>query len=90
MATLHLRRLAVFVDAPDPGCFHWVLIESKHDASVWEDIGASEQSFPNWHAAYAAGTVELFKMIEDNNKGPLASGEDENASPVGAISSQPS
>lgn len=83
MAQFHLRRIAVFVDEPDPGCFYWVLIESKHDASIWEDIASSEESFDTWQAAYGAGTVELKRLVFDEKTGPLAVGEDENASPVG-------
>lgn len=79
----HLRRIAIFVDEPDPGCFYWVLIESKHDASVWEDVKSSDESFDTWQAAYDAGTVALMHLVPDETKGPQAPGEDENASPVG-------
>lgn len=60
-----------------------MLIESKHDASIWEDIASSEESFDAWQAAYGAGTVELMRLVPDEKTGPLAVGEDENASPVG-------
>jgi len=83
MPALHLRRLAVFVDEPDPGCYYWVLIESLHDASVWEDVQSSDESFDTWQAAHEAGNAELLKLVADPDKGPLAAGEDENASPVG-------
>ena len=85
-AALFLRRVAVFVDEPDPGQYFWVLIESKEDASVWLDIDASEGSFPTWHAALDAGNVALMKLVENKQTGPLAAGEDENASPVGSPS----
>lgn len=83
MADLHLRRLAIFVDEPDPGCFYWVLIESKGDAAVWADVGASEESFPTWRQAFDAGNTELLSRVTDKDRGPLVAGEDENASPVG-------
>lgn len=83
MADLHLRRLAVFVDEPDPGCFYWVLIESKDDAAVWADIGSSEESFTTWRKAFDAGNAELLSRVADKDRGPLVPGEDENASPVG-------
>ena len=83
MAALHLRRIAVFVDEPDPGQYFWVLIESKEDASVWMDIGAAEESSPTWHAALDAGNVALMKLVKNKETGPRAAGEDENASPVG-------
>lgn len=83
MADLHLRRIAVFVDEPEPGQFYWVHIESKHDASVWEDIGAAEESLGSWKAAWDAGNSALLALVPDSASGPLAAGEDENASPVG-------
>ena len=83
MENLHLRRIAVFVDVPDPGEYFWVLIESKEDASVWMDICAAEESSPTWHAALDAGNVALMKLVQNKETGPLAAGEDENASPVG-------
>ncbi|MDI1272350.1 hypothetical protein [Polaromonas sp.] len=83
MAKLHLRRIAVFVDEPDPGCFYWVLIESKYDASEWEDIGSSDESFDTWQQAWDAGNKHLLSQVTDPKKGPLVAGEDENSSPVG-------
>lgn len=84
MADLHLRRLTVFVDEPDPGQFYWVLIESKHDASVWEDVGAAEEPALSWRAAWDAGSAALLALVPNQLCGPLATGEDENASPVGS------
>lgn len=83
MAYRHLRKLTVFVDEPDPGDFYWVLIESKHDASVWEDVGASEEPVHTWREAWDAGNAALLAMVQDQRRGPLVAGEDENASPVG-------
>lgn len=83
MADLHLRRLTIFVDEPDPGQYYWVLIESKHDASVWEDVGAAEESAGTWREAWDAGNAALQALVPDQRRGPLVSGEDENASPVG-------
>lgn len=82
-ATQHLRRIAIFVDEPDPGQFYWVMHESTEDATVWLDFQSSEASFPSWLAAYEAGNKELLRMVEDKKTGPLAAGEDENTSPVG-------
>ncbi|AMM23152.1 hypothetical protein [Variovorax sp. PAMC 28711] len=79
----HLRRLTVFVDEPDPGVFHWVIIESKEDATVWEDVEASMGSFTSWADAWAAGVKALHGHVADPAVGPRAEGEDENADPVG-------
>lgn len=79
----HLRRLSVFIDEPDPGVFHWVIIESTEDASVWEDVEASMESFPTWQKAWAAGVQALMAYVADPSVGPRAQGEDESADPVG-------
>jgi len=79
----HLRHLSVWVDEPDHGHFHWVLHESTEDASVWLDIESSAESLPSWMEAFDAGCVALFKLVPDERTGPLASGEDEDAAPVG-------
>ena len=46
-------------------------------------LGAAEESLPTWHAALTAGNVALMKLVQNKETGPLAAGEDENASPVG-------
>ncbi|MDM0116797.1 hypothetical protein QTI66_32190 [Variovorax sp. J22R133] len=79
----HLRHISVFVDEPDPGHFYWVLHESTEDASVWIDIESSANAFTSWAAAFEAGTVELYRLANDERTGPRASGEDEDAAPVG-------
>ncbi len=71
------------MDEPEPGQFYWVIIESEDDASVWKDLRAAEESFTSWFAAWEMGNKELLKMVVDKKTGPLAAGEDENASPVG-------
>lgn len=79
----HARRISVHVDEPDPQVYHWVLMESTQDASVWVDLEASEESYPTWLAALNAGTDALLKLVPNKDRGPLVEGEDENASPVG-------
>lgn len=44
MAYPFLRRIAIFVDEPDPGQFYWVLIENGEDAATWSDLEAEQQS----------------------------------------------
>lgn len=83
MDTLHLRRLTVFVDEPDPGHYFWVLIESTEDAAVWTDIDAAQIPVGSWEEAFDKGVAELKIRMADKQRGPLATGEDENASPVG-------
>lgn len=83
LMTNHLRRLTVFVDEPDPGTFYWVLIESTDDAAVWSDVKASDESFDTWIQAWHEGSSQLMKLVKNQDIGPRASGEDENADPVG-------
>ena len=71
MRDSHLRRIAVFVDEPDPGCFYWVIIESKRVASAWGDIAWAKESFDTWEAAYFAGTVELMRLVPNEVTGPM-------------------
>lgn len=83
--TDHLRSIAVTVDEPDPGVFHWVLIESTEDASVDQEFEASEGSYDSWTHALRQGTERLMAMAQATPLTGLRSiGEDENADPVGA------
>lgn len=79
----HLRRLTIFVDEPDPGCFYWVLIESTDDAAIWRDVTAALDPAGTWREAWDLGTQALHILVRDQAIGPRAEGEDENASPVG-------
>jgi hypothetical protein len=84
--TDHLRSIAVTVDEPDPGVFHWVLIESTEDASVYQELEASEGSYDSWTHALRQGTERLIMMALGKDsplKGPHGRGEDEDADPVG-------
>lgn len=80
--TDHLRNIAVTVDEPDPGVFHWVLIESTEDATVYGELQASEESYDSFAVALHAGVTALERLAEDLKAGPRATGEDEDASPV--------
>ena len=80
----HIRRISVHVDEPAAGHFHWVLMEEDGDASVWKELEAGEDSYDLWLDALSAGTAALMKHVPDERIGPRLSGEDEDASPVGA------
>ena len=83
MQMTHLRHISVFVDEPEPGHYHWVLHESREDASVWVDFEDGVESYPMWIDAFDAGNVALLKLIHDERIGPRAQGEGEDAAPVG-------
>lgn len=80
--TDHLRRISLSVDEPDPGRFHWVLMESTEDVSIWAELQASEESYSSYEEALYKGLSAL-QRLGPGSTGPRAQGEDENASPVG-------
>jgi hypothetical protein len=82
--TDHLRNISLSVDEADPGVFHWVLMESTEDATIFADLSASEESFPTYTAALRAGVGALESLAKDPDRGPRAPGESEDASPVSA------
>jgi len=90
--TDHLRNIAVTVDEPDPGVFHWVLIESTEDASIYNELEASEGSYDSWTHALRQGVERLMALAAATPmQGPRASGESEDADPVGGrLASSPS
>lgn len=66
-----LRRIAVFVDAPDPGLFFWVLIENTDDAEIWRDIEAADEPETTWRAAFDVGNAALLALVSDQAAGPV-------------------
>ena len=82
MLTSHLRRVAVTVEEPNHGKFYWTLTESVADTVEWMELNASRESFPTYREALMAG-VSVLVTLGSDEAGPRASGEDENASPVG-------
>lgn len=81
--TTYLRKISITVDEPEPGRFHWVLLESKEDPTVWAAVAASEEPYPSWSDAFDAGCVAIYKLAPDERVGPRAVDEDEDADPVG-------
>lgn len=71
--TDRLRSIAVTVDEPDPGVFHWVLMESTDEAAVFQELEASEGSFDSWTHALRQGTERLMALAKSSPvKGPRA------------------
>lgn len=81
--TDHLRSIAVKVEEPEPGVFHWVLVENTGDALIFKQIAASEMACDNWLLALVGGVEALQRMTEDSSRGPRAPGESEGADPAG-------
>lgn len=60
----------MYVDEPEHGQFHWVLIESTEDATIWNDIEASSESYDMWLDAFTAGNKALLKHVPDEKGWP--------------------
>lgn len=81
----HIRRISIHVDEPEPGHFHWVLLEEGDDPSQWIELAASEDSYDMWLDALSAGCKALVDgYAPDERIGPRTGGEDEDSSPVGS------
>lgn len=70
--TDYLRSIALSVDEPDPGVYHWVLMESTEDAAIFGPLSASEESFSTWSDALHAGVAALELLAQDEKMGPRA------------------
>lgn len=71
IAMTEIRRIAIFVDEPDPGLFFCVLIENGKDAEIWTGLAAAEKPKTTWRAAFDAGSVALLAKVADQAAGPL-------------------
>ncbi len=69
MSQLPLRRLAVFVEAPDEGRFEWVLGELDADDRV-QTIAHARRGVDSYQRAMAAGLLKLQQQVEDLDAGP--------------------
>jgi hypothetical protein len=86
----HLRRLSLFVDEPEPDHFYWLILESKHDVSVWAEHSSALHGETSWLAAWNAGTLAYIKLVKNKKIGPRTTGEDEDVAPVGLGTTPPS
>ena len=65
-----LRHISVHVEEAGPGAFHWVLMETRGDPLVHEQIGVSPEPFGRWIDALTAGVDFLIKLAPDERIGP--------------------
>jgi hypothetical protein len=68
--TDQLRSIAVKVEEPSPGAFHWTLIESAEGASTFRQLAISEAPYDNWLLALVAGVEALQRLTGDSSRGP--------------------
>lgn len=65
-----LRRIAVYVEEPEPGWFAWTLIEADEDPANWSQIETTDEWVGSYKEAMAAGLVALQAMVGDLERGP--------------------
>ena len=82
-----LRRIAVFVDEPEPGWFAWSLIEAGEDLANWSQIDSAEDWLRSYQLAMAAGLLALQAMVGDLDRGPREEPPTKARKPAGTISS---
>lgn len=65
-----LRLISVTVEEPQPGAFHWLLLEGSDSAAGWVELESSEKAFKSYRKAMTAGLLALQGMIDDLDAGP--------------------
>lgn len=65
-----LRRVAIYVEEPEPGWFAWTLAEADEGASNWAQIERAEEWVSSYKEAMAAGLLVLQQLIDDLDIGP--------------------
>ncbi|ADU36252.1 hypothetical protein [Variovorax paradoxus] len=65
-----LRRIAVYVNEPEPNWFAWALAEADKGASNWAQIASADEWVGSYKEAMAAGLLVLQQMIDDLDIGP--------------------
>lgn len=64
-----LRSIALLIDEPDPGCFCWVLLESKGSIERFEVLGTGQVVRDTYDAALRDGIAAL-RALRDGVHGP--------------------
>lgn len=82
MQTTPLRHLALSVDEPEPGLYHWMVLESEDAMKTWFVLEASDDAYDTFSEAWDDGAAVL-RGMGDAQAGPRAEAhEDEAADPV--------
>lgn len=81
MQTKPLRHLALTVEEPQPGLYHWMILESEDAMKTWFVLIGPGDDYDTFGEAWDDGAVQLRDM-GDREYGPRAEIEDESADPV--------
>ncbi len=82
MSRQPLRHLALSINEPEPGLYHWMILESEDAMKTWFVLEASDDAYDTFGEAWEDGASEL-RGLGDAQYGPRAEElEDEDADPV--------
>lgn len=68
----HLRPIALTVHEPSPGLFHWALLESSGERSVFNRrVSAADEPYDSFDKAARAGLLNWVRLAgDDARRGP--------------------
>ncbi len=65
----HLRSIALTVNEPSPGLFHWALLDSDDDKMVFDHrFSMAEEPYNSFEKAARAGLLNWLKLAGDDTK----------------------
>ena len=63
----HLRPIALTVHEPSPGLFHWALLESSGERSVFNSrVAAADEPYDSFDKAARAGLLNWVRLAGDD------------------------
>ena len=63
----HLRPIALTVDEPSPGLFHWALLESSGERTMFNRrLAAAEEPYDSFDKAARAGLLNWVRLAGDD------------------------
>ena len=63
----HLRPIALTVHEPSPGLFHWALLESSGERSVFDRrVAAADEPYDTFDKAARAGLLNWVRLAGDD------------------------
>lgn len=63
----HLRPIALTVHEPSPGLFHWTLLESSGERSVFNRrVAAADEPYDSFDKAARAGLLNWLRLAGDD------------------------
>ena len=65
----HLRSIALTVNEPSPGLFHWALLDSDDENMVFDHrFAMAEEPYDSFEKAARAGLLNWLKLAGDDTK----------------------